>query len=631
MVYNSVKKHLWVRVLPFFLLQFVLQDYAYGQVSYSLAKSALIIKLVDNIEWPHQSNKNQLTIGFYGKDSTVFNTISKIDENKKLQLALRWVENLDDLSNINVLYTDQSKSEAIGDIAKVIEEKEILLISEGVKDQKYIMLNIDQDVKNNSITFQINKTNIILENLIIDPKLLLLGGSEVDVRELYHEMKADLESVQYEVSKKNREIALFQTQLEKQKEEIQERHEENLALKKLGESQLMAVTKNEAKLKEYRKDLSFQLNKIKERSDKLNQRELTLNNQIKLIDNQSRLINENENKLLELINEADEKQEVINSKNIILGNQTEYISAQKKLLLYAIGILLLVLALSISVFFAYYNKKRLSAKLKDTNKKLNYSNGVLYEQKTTLDVAYEELEKAKSKLVESEKMAALGVLMAGVAHEINNPINFIKGGVTVLNLMQQSNDFSCSKEDSIKVAKVLDGIDTGADRIVKIVRSLRSFSRTVSDEKAEYDLHNIIDSALVILHHEYKNRIEVVLNYQNEAQLLECDESKMIQVFTNLISNSIQAILKEGVITISIKEEEGKIIVGINDTGIGISEEDMKSIMNPFFTTKEPGVGTGLGLSISYNIVTEYGGEIYFESTKEKGTTVYLKFPLKVK
>jgi len=246
-------------------------------------------------------------------------------------------------------------------------------------------------------------------------------------------------------------------------------------------------------------------------------------------------------------------------------------------------------------------------------------------QNRNLKVAYKNLEQAHDKLVQTEKMAALGVLTAGIAHEINNPLNYIKSGKEVLKMIteQESSEIIIKDKDAFET--VLDGIDLGVDKIMNITKSLGAFTSTSDKLDNRVYLNKILDDTLTILDHDLKNRIKVIREYANKEVYVTGNEGKLYQVFSNLITNSIHAIEGSGEIKISAKIIEEQALISISDSGTGISEEVMNKIFDPFFTTKEQGKGTGLGLSIVYNIIKDLNGDIEIDSTVGKGTRVIIK------
>jgi signal transduction histidine kinase len=269
--------------------------------------------------------------------------------------------------------------------------------------------------------------------------------------------------------------------------------------------------------------------------------------------------------------------------------------------------------------------KERTENLEETNQELEFINRELSEQREELKTALNQLQNAQKQLVQSEKMASLGVLSSGIAHEINNPLNFIYGGMMALEEYLEAH--LRDHRENMKV--IIEGIQEGATRTANIVKSLNHFTRQNDSPMTQGDIHTIIDNCLMILSNQMKHRIKIHKNYTGKPFLLMCNEGKMHQAVLNLLMNASQAIQNEGTITISTRMEGQQLIVVIEDTGCGISPDDLPKITDPFFTTKDPGKGVGLGLSIVYNIVQEHNGKLGIESQEGKGTRVTLELPVK--
>lgn len=270
-----------------------------------------------------------------------------------------------------------------------------------------------------------------------------------------------------------------------------------------------------------------------------------------------------------------------------------------------------------------------------------------------LQIALENLKHTQSQLVQSEKMASLGQLVAGIAHEINNPVNFINAGVDslsanlndirqVMNVYHQITPGNVTEklgqieelkanidyDTAVKeLMTLIDSIKNGTSRTTEIIRGLRIFSRLDEDILKSADIHEGIDSTLVLLHNRYKNRIQIVRNY-GKLPLIECYPGQLNQVFMNILSNAIDAIEESGTITIKTSIPEKFLVINIHDTGHGIPEDIRVKIFDPFFTTKPVGKGTGLGLSISLGIIEKHNGKIELKSEQGKGTEVIITLPV---
>jgi signal transduction histidine kinase len=242
-----------------------------------------------------------------------------------------------------------------------------------------------------------------------------------------------------------------------------------------------------------------------------------------------------------------------------------------------------------------------------------------------LDATVQSLKETQRQLVHSEKMASLGVMASGVAHEINNPLNFIQGGIHGLEKYFDENLI----EHKVNVEYYMNWIREGIERTETIVSGLNFYSRTVNSYSDRIDIHNVINNCLSMLQHKMQNRIEIIKNFTDKSYTLIGNVDNFHQALFNIISNSIQAIDAKGKIAISTEVDDNSIKIIFVDTGCGISKENLPKILDPFFTTKAPGKGIGLGLSITYNILQEHNGKIEFESEVGKGTTAIVTLPVK--
>jgi PAS domain S-box-containing protein len=267
----------------------------------------------------------------------------------------------------------------------------------------------------------------------------------------------------------------------------------------------------------------------------------------------------------------------------------------------------------------------------------------------------EKLQQAQAQLLQSEKMASIGQLAAGVAHEINNPVGFVNSNMgslrsyveTLLKViddydrllagladrpdiaaavarLRQQADLEFLKEDATALVK--ESMD-GLRRVKDIVQSLKDFSHVGETDWQMADLHRGLDSTLNIANNEFKYKATVDKQY-GKLPMVKCLASQLNQVFMNLIVNASHAIKETGVITIRTGAENGWVWVEIGDNGIGIAPENLSRIFDPFFTTKPIGQGTGLGLSLSYNIVKTHGGRIEVASELGKGTRFTVHLPV---
>ncbi|HJQ84770.1 MAG TPA: ATP-binding protein [Candidatus Binatia bacterium] len=266
---------------------------------------------------------------------------------------------------------------------------------------------------------------------------------------------------------------------------------------------------------------------------------------------------------------------------------------------------------------------RLEERVRERTSQLEHANRELAD-------AYTELKNAESQLVHSEKMASLGRLVAGVAHEINNPVSFISTSVTPLRrrLAQAVAIAPPTVRPALEEADDIAGIMArGAERTAAIVRDLRTFSRLGEATRKATDLHEGLEVTLRLLEARWRGRVEVHREF-GDLPSIEADPGQLNQVFMNVLANACDAMPDRGNLWITTRVEDGAAVVTIRDDGPGIPPETIGRIFDPFFTTKDVGGGTGLGLAISHGIVTAHGGRIDVESPPGSGATFRIVLPL---
>lgn len=282
----------------------------------------------------------------------------------------------------------------------------------------------------------------------------------------------------------------------------------------------------------------------------------------------------------------------------------------------------------------------------DLSRRTFESQKALKDKLQELERANKEISETQGKLVHTGKMASLGQLVAGVAHELNNPIGFIYSNMVhlreysekLIQLIEMAEKHPEKLEKEKKKAdfdylikdmpKLITSCEDGARRTRDIVLGLRNFSRLDEAQLKAVDIHEGLESTLRLLAGETKNRIRVFKHFEKLPKIT-CYPSQLNQVFMNVLSNAAQAIDGEGEIIITTKRlDEENIEISIRDSGEGMNKQTLEKIFDPFFTTKELGTGTGLGLSISYGVVQKHGGEILVKSKVGEGTEFRIILPI---
>ncbi|NIS17487.1 MAG: PAS domain S-box protein [Aliifodinibius sp.] len=276
-------------------------------------------------------------------------------------------------------------------------------------------------------------------------------------------------------------------------------------------------------------------------------------------------------------------------------------------------------------------RNRLEQELKKANEEL--------EQK--VEERTRELRQKQAQLVQAEKMAALGNLVAGVAHEVNTPLGALSSNndlfirsLEKLKAMVSDSSAPAEFRESEELKKLLKNMEeltdinkTASSRIIDIVSSLRKFARLDQAEMDTVDIHEGIENTLTLVHHQLKNRVEVERDY-GDLPKISCYPNQLNQVFMNILVNASQAIEGKGKIFVKTRRKNDNAVIEISDTGRGIPEDKLERIFDPGYTTKGAGVGTGLGLSIVHQIIEDHNGRIEVESKVNEGTTFRIVIPI---
>ncbi len=295
--------------------------------------------------------------------------------------------------------------------------------------------------------------------------------------------------------------------------------------------------------------------------------------------------------------------------------------------------------------------------LTKANEELSQRQNKLESSNTKLFQALSRLKETQEQLIQQEKLAAMGQLIAGVAHEINNTVNFISGALPSLHRSldeikevlsgyeeiekARGSDILDEKFDMVRALKeelsydelfstidqLMENIDEGTTRTTRIIRDLKTFSREDADKAIPLNLHAVIDSTINFIDKQLLQKITINRDY-GSLPLVHCLPGRISQVFLNIMHNGIQAMDGQGQLTIKTEYRNERVHLLFSDTGCGITEDDMPKIFDPFFTNKEVGEGTGLGLGISYTIIRQHGGEINVQSEEGKGALFEIILPV---
>ncbi len=647
-----------------------------------LIKSGLILKFAQHVEWKQEENIDTFRIGVYGEEPELMANLLLLESInlKGKPASIRQFTQLNDISGIHLLYFTREKNSEIQKIANHIAGNQTLMVSDRARNKKLIMINF-LPLLDGKVDFELNKSNISKARLTVTPALLLLGGTDVDVAGLYKQsqrtlkrFKTQIDELSESYNSKSKQIESLNEEILTRNQEIEEQSKEIEIQKKLNDEQMLKYQLQQEQMDARAEELANVLEEVEIKQQ-------TLDSKIELIRNQEQEINsqraeiENRNSILK------EQEDEIQTQDKKIEDQVSQLSkfanrvARQRIFLYiVIAVCFLIGGLVFFIYRSYKIKRDANREIEQKNRELQLrqkeiitqsheiqmaneevvaTNEALEDQKKELLATLENLRLTQSQLIQAEKMASVGVLTAGIAHELNNPINFVSGNVNplqrdlkdIFSLISKYDDIIETRElgkefhdvyalkDQLdysflikEITNLLEGISEGANRSSQIVKGLRSFSRLDEEQCQIYDIHEGIESSLILLHNRIKNRIAIHRDY-DDFKNLECYPSKLNQVVMNVLTNSIQAIEEKGDIYIQTVSSKNGFKIIIKDNGRGMTPEVRKHIFEPFYTTKEVGKGTGLGLSISFGIIEQHKGHIEVISEPDKGTEFIISLP----
>lgn len=581
-----------------------------GQIDENALKSAYLIKIANNFEWTKSSST--IKVGVYSNDLALFDEIKEYAKGKTIDEKEVIVDQIlfpKKLLEYDIIYIGKERKKHLRSYIEIINKNQILLFSDQAPTLENSMINfyLSFDKK---IKFKINSTLLKLHQFRTSNLMLILGGSDNDVLSLMEKKDSSLirektkrSLLQQENKEKENQLKEMVSKIELISNSLTLKNEEIVQKSKEIEAVNNKLTNQKRVLSKISTKISKTSKQLVDKEEQINLQEEKLTSQKKVFDNQ--------NQEIELRNEK------IKEQDEFLAQQKSMLNLKEKYLSYAYIFSLFLLGILIFAILSFLGKKKSGAKLIEQNKKLQR--------------ALDELQTAQAQLVQNEKMASLGMLTAGMAHEINNPMTFIYAGVNVLKAEIKELIQSDGKpENAENIDQIIADIEFGAQRVTEIVKSLQNFSRLNETDIKQIDLGDSISSTLTILGSIARNKnIEIINKAENTPINIECFPASINQLFVNLLSNAIDAVdEQEGRIEIEAVKSSDKLSISITDNGKGIEEKDLGKIFDPFFTTKDIGKGTGLGLSISYNIVKKHFGDIKVKSEINKGTTILIELPL---
>jgi signal transduction histidine kinase len=601
-------------------------------------KSAYMVNFFKHITWPNETNKSNYHLAIY-KEPTYFDFLAKALKDKKIKnknIRVSYADNLEQLKRADSVYIPQQFNGDLNKIANVLRGSSTLIISDNSLNKHDVMINLIQQGDLAVISFEVNKSNIIYEKLQMSADLLLLGGSELDIATLYRKTEMAMQktreksiNLQNNLLKQQQKLASAKQVLKKLNIELSQ----NAKATELQKSELaqlkLNVIQKQQQLEQQRLTLSqqkFRLEQVTDQSTKtadelfkqqsILAKESIKNNQILVtVAKNKKVLKLQEEELAQHKAQLKEQNDDLISKKKIISNQQTY------LLLTTILTTLAILAALLIIFFFNKNKKTT--------------------QKLTKTLAH--LNETQEQLIQSEKMASLGRLVAGVAHEINTPLSIaITANSLVLDdtveIKEKINSASLTKgRMDTHIARAEQSLVMSENALERVKNLLVNFKLVAADqivsEQREINVAKYINEVMSTLSVEMKKRNITYQCNSSEQILITTIPGVFSQVISNLVMNSLIHgfdDMSAGDITMTIfAVADQNVEINYCDTGKGMDEHTLENIFEPFFTTKRGLGSTGLGMNIVYNLVNQQLKGLIKVST-EQGVGTFIKITLPI-
>lgn len=592
-------------------------------------KSAYLFNFIKHVQWPDEESKSSFVIAIY-QNQSLFEEISNTLNNRLVKnkpISVIYVENVQECKHADVVFVAVESDIDVATIASDLRQTQTLLVTDNSTDKHNIMINLVFNPEKQAIAFEVNKSNIIFEQLTISKELLLLGGTEIDIATLYRETEVAMQKMRLreaklrlELNQQSEKIADSTSRLNKLNNELQKRQNvaeqrqiELVALKKDIDRQKLSISTKEEQLN----DLLLQLSSVKL---DLEAKQQATEQQEKENEMMANRIAANKNILGQQQSQLEQQELQLLKKNEQLAQGKERIDKQRSYITFLAGLIMTALLFSILVVWLFIKNKKTTRKLSQT---------------------LANLKSMQDQLVQSEKLASLGKLTAGVAHEINTPLGI---AVTSTSSALEATklilaDFEQNSLTKSAMSKYFQSIEQSAElnmsSLDRVIELLNNFKQVAADqvvgEAREINFTDYINEIMKTLSAELK-RYRVTYQYEGaEDIIITTVPGAIAQVLTNLVTNSLRHGFdkqQSGNILIKTEANDEVVTMTYTDDGLGMSPEVLQNIFEPFFTTKRNSGGTGLGMNIVYNIISQkLQGSINIESEEGQGSCFIITLP----
>ncbi len=609
-------------------------------------KAVVIYKVIQLSRWPNEASLKSFDVGVYGASSSYISDLNNYYTKQKIRgksIKVSPYNPFKDQHFISALLVSENKVKELVKIIKATKGRHILIFTESSKEKRHVMINLTQP-NSKDVGFEINRSNIILEGLKISKDVVLAGGSELDVAKIYKETVSDLTKTKEILDVKDKKLDEQLLRLNQQTQKLNTQNREIEKQKHQLDSQLIQIrnkdqelTEKEARLGTLKIELNTQLDTIKTSSEILDKIESKLKSSKKSLLSQetenltlAQKIRANVDILSKQKESLEQKEQEINIIGKTVTQQKSTISMQKNFLLVFSLIVSLVIMLSIVLYRSMLAKKKASALIEEKN--------------SQLEKTMSELTITQEQLLESEKMASLGGLVKGIAHEVNTPAGVVLTADSSLleRTLEIQEIFNKGEITQEKLAEYLDDsiqcTELSLANIRRVAELIQTFKKVAVDQSSNdqrsFNLAEYIEQVIVSTHSlTRKGHHSVVINCSKDIVLFNYPGA-FAQIISILISNSVHhgfANKEHGLMTFDFESQGDDLLIKFADDGVGASQEVIDNIFEPFYTTARGSGGSGLGAHILFNLVTQLlMGSIKCEAGLESGLQFEIIIPMNI-
>jgi len=599
----------WLSIV---LLGFVTSALTQAQtVNKQTLTASYIYNFARNIEWPNELALTSFDIAVYGTEkSSLYGELEMLAGKmkiKNLPITVNLVENLKSLPKYQLVYIENANSQTVAAIYEAVEGKPVLLVTFDFTNKQLVMINLIP-TSNDRLRFEVNKSNLINQNLKPLPELILNGGTEIDVARLFREGQASLVNLQKQLQNREKTLADLSQSIQTQ-EALNARLDKQMTElnKNIQKSDALIAAQNE-QLEKGKKERQELVAEAEQRSKELAAQQAELKTIMKEINARTKRVTE--------LDTTIKSQEIeLKKQKQAIASLDQTVDTQKKALMYSWALVILGLLLVITVWIAYTVKRR--------------DNQRLAAHAQDLQFAKDRLAIAKRKAEDASK--AKGEFLSLMSHELRTPLQAIIGYTEVVIEDLKLND------DQIHI-KDLTRVINNSERLLRLINGVLDLAKIESGRMAldltEVKLSSLVEDAVgTIKPLLEKNAIKLKVDVNDGTFLPIADPEKLLHIMINLLGNASK-FAPRGVVTLRAYHEQHRIYISVTDTGIGISIEQQEHIFDPFrqadSSTTRKFQGSGLGLSITRQLCEMMGGTIEVESRLGEGATFIVDLPLPI-